>query len=112
MFWLGMDPRAVKPDEIGAHLNYGTGDGWRADMAEAFAAIAASVRPDGHVVCVVGDGIIKGEVFPSGDELWTVGEAVGLSALWRTIRPVSRSRRSFNLSDSRLREEHVLVFQR
>jgi hypothetical protein len=112
MFWLGMDPRTVKPDEIGAHLNYGTGAGWRADMTQAFKGITAFVRPGGHVVCVVGDGFIKGEVYPSGDALWEAGEEVGLTQEWRTVRPVSRSRRSFNLSDSRLREEHVLVFQR
>jgi 16S rRNA G966 N2-methylase RsmD len=112
MFWLGMDPRLVKHDEIGAHLKYESGEKWRDDMAASFGEITATVRPEGHVVCVVGDGIIKGEAFPSGDVLSDVGRAWGLRLVRRVERKVSRTRRAFNLSDSRLREEHVLIFQR
>lgn len=112
MFWLGMDPRLIKHAEIGAHLKYESGDTWAADMGAALGQITASVRPGGHVVCVVGDGIIKAELFPSADVLWNMAGDYGLTPLWRTRRDVSRTRRAFNLSDSRLREEHVLVLQR
>ena len=112
MFWLGMDPRPVKHSEIGAHLKYEPGESWETDMTAVIEQVAAVVRPGGYVVCVVGDGIIKGEAFPSGDRLWAIASSCGLSPVWRTEREVSRSRRSFNLSDSRLRQEHVLAFAR
>jgi hypothetical protein len=112
MFWLGMDPRPVKHAEIGAHLKYDAGSSWETDMRASLDQIAAALRPGAHVVCVVGDGIINGEVFPSADILWANAESSGLTPLWRTQRDVSRTRRAFNLSDSRLRSEHVLILQR
>lgn len=112
MFWLGMDPRPIKHVEIGAHLKYEAGSGWETDMRASLDQVAAAVRPSGHIVCVVGDGIIKGEVFRSADVLWAMADGCGLTPVWRTERDVSRTRRAFNLSDSRLRSEHVLVMQR
>lgn len=112
MFWLGMDPRPIKHNEIGAHLRYEPSSVWESDMTAAFDQVARSLRPGGHAVCVVGDGIIRGKVFASADALWALAPSVGLEPIWRVERSIARTRRAFNLSDSRLREEHVLVFRR
>lgn len=109
MFWLGFDPRPIKHQEIGAHLRYEPRGHWEADMGEVLAALEKVLAPGGHLVCVVGDGIISGERVPSADLLWHAGEAAGLTGVWRRTRPVARQRRAFNLSDTRLREEQVLV---
>lgn len=112
MFWLGMDPRPIKHDEIGAHLRYEPSSVWEADMKAAFHQVAESLRLGGYAICVVGDGIVNGEIFGSADALWALAESVGLEPVWRVRRPIARTRRAFNLADSRLREEHMLAFRR
>lgn len=109
MFWLGFDPRAVKHQEIGAHLRYEPRGCWEADMAAALRALEAVLAPGGHIVCVVGDGIIAGELVPSAELLAEAAEEAGLTSAWRGTRPVAGQRRAFNLADVRLREEQVLV---
>ena len=113
MFWLGMDPRVVKHSEMGAHLLYQPDhEAWLNDMSSVFKGIAHCLVENGHAVCVVGNGLIRGRIVPSGDLLWEMAPSADLTPKWRTTRLVPRSRKSFNLSDSRLGREEVLVFQR
>lgn len=72
MFWLGMDPRPIKHAEIGAHLRYQPDHvDWLEDMRRTFMGLLHCLVPGGHIVCVVGDGVIRGRLVPSGDLLWT-----------------------------------------
>jgi site-specific DNA-methyltransferase (cytosine-N4-specific) len=112
MFWLGTDPRLVKHKEIGAHLRYEPKEAWEADMARVFCGLTHALASRGHVLCVVGDGVVRGEIVKSADVLWKVAKEAGLTPVWRRQRPLSAHRRAFNLADTRLREEHVLVFRR
>jgi hypothetical protein len=112
MFWLGMNPITVKKSEIGAHLRYQPASEWVNDMRLAISELASIVRPGGYMVFVVGDGVVAGEIVKSDDLLLQVAEESGFSLSLRHTRPIARHRRSFNLGDTRLREEGVLVFQR
>jgi len=113
MFWLDMDPRPVKHVEIGAHLRYQPDHtGWLDDMRRVFAGLVRVLVPGAYAVCVVGDGVVGGQIVPSGELLWAAASACGLAPRWRTTRPVARHRKSFNLADARLGHEEVLVFQR
>lgn len=113
MFWLGMDPRPIKHAEIGAHLRYQPDHvDWLEDMRRTFLGLLHSLVPGGHMVCVVGDGVIRGRLVPSGDLLWTSAPEWGAKPVWRKTRDVARHRKTFNLSDSRLAQEQVLVFKR
>jgi hypothetical protein len=113
MFWLGFDPVEAKHQEIGAHLRYEPDErGWLADMSASFDALYGRLRPGAHVVCVVGDGIIKGERIPSGDLLWDEMPARGFQPLERFTRAIPVGRKSFKASDGRLKSEQVLVFRR
>jgi hypothetical protein len=112
LFWLGHDPRQLKHFEIGAHLRYQSQDAWPQDMRESLEQVANLLRPDALCVVIVGSGIIAGEPVLSGDILWGLAEAVGLTPTWRTTRPLAARHRSFNLSDGRLLSEDVLVFRR
>jgi site-specific DNA-methyltransferase (cytosine-N4-specific) len=112
MFWLGFDPRTVKPREIGAHLRYEPGHlQWLSDMGDSFRGLRGLLRPAAHVVCVVGDGVAQGQILPSGELLWASAPSWGFRHVLRARRSVPSHRKSFNLSDSRLRHEEVLVFQ-
>lgn len=111
MFWLGFDPREIKNDEIGAHLRYQPdGSEWLADMQAFFSNLGRVMRPEGTIVCLVGDGLAQGELIPSGELLWTSVPELGFGRVHRVVRDVPGSRKIFNQSFSRLRHEHVLVF--
>jgi DNA methylase len=112
LFWLGHDPRQLKHSEIGAHLRYQTEEDWREDMRESLVEVAALLRPEAICVVVVGSGIIAGQPVHSGNILWDLAAAAGLTPAWRTTRMLSAHRRAFNLSDGRLLGEDVLVFRR
>jgi hypothetical protein len=112
LFWLGYDPRLVKRVEIGAHLRYLGAAEWEADMAQSLREVVRLLRPNARCVIVVGDGIVKGGIVPSGDLLWSVAPTVGLEQEWRGVRALPRHRRAFNLADTRLRKEEILVFRR
>lgn len=111
MFWLGFDPRRIKNDEIGAHLRYQPdGSEWLADMEAFFENLGQVMRPGGTVVCLVGDGLAKGELIRSGDLLWNSVPGLGFDREHRVVREVPGSRKIFNQAFSRLRQEDVLVF--
>lgn len=113
MFWLGFDPRPVKPNEIGAHLRYEPdGSSWADDMGRAFDALRLMLRPGGRVLCIVGSGKYRGELVDSAQVLTDAVTHRGFTLELSRVRRVARHRRAFNLSDARLNEEHVLVFQR
>lgn len=113
MFWLGMDPRVVKKSEIGAHLRYEPDEvGWTTDMHQVLQSVASALADGGLCFCVVGNGIVKGREIYSSDLMWGMARDCGLEPLWRTTRDLRSSRKSFNLSDARLRREDVLVFRR
>ncbi len=113
MFWLGSDPRSVKHDEIGAHLRYQPDETeWLNDMKLAFAEISHCLAIGKYALCVVGDGIARGRTIPSGDLLWSAADSCGLRPVWRTRRQVAITHKAFNLSDSRLSEEDIMVFQK
>ena len=111
MFWLGCDPRRIKNDEIGAHLRYQPdGSEWLADMLAFFGNLSRALRPGGTVVCLVGDGLARGELIPSGDLLWDSVPGLGFDRVHRAERDIPGSRKIFNQSFSRIRKEDVLVF--
>jgi len=113
MFWLGFDPVAAKHSEIGAHLRYEPDESaWLQDMRETFIALGVQLEAGGHVVCVVGDGVIRGQLVQSAALLSALVPALGFDQLARFDRAVPPQRKSFKSSDGRLREETVLVFKR
>jgi DNA modification methylase len=109
LFWLGYDPRPLKHLEIGAHLRYEGSTEWRRDMSEVVSEIQRVLKPKGHALVVAGDGVARGEVIPSADILCDLAADHGLAVRWRTTRRAFAGRRSFNLSDSGLRTEQVVV---
>jgi hypothetical protein len=112
LFWLGYDPRPLKHSEIGAHLRYLDSDVWQEDMRLSLRAASSRLRNGAYCVVLVGDGIVRGELVRSGDLLWELAPDTGLTPIWRATRPISQTKRAFNLSDSRLKKEDILVFQK
>lgn len=113
MFWLGFDPREAKRSEIGAHLRYQPdGRQWLEDMTLVFEQMRPNLTSGAYVVCVVGDGLIRGHLVPSADLLWSRIPELGYEPIARYRRGIPTTRKSFKTSDGRLLTEHVLVLGR
>jgi SAM-dependent methyltransferase len=109
LFWLGYDPRPLKHSEIGAHLRYEGSVEWRRDMSAVIGEVQRVLKPKGHALVVAGDGVARGQLIPSADILCELAAEHGFTLRWRATRRAAAGRRSFNLSDSGMRSEQVVV---
>lgn len=117
MWWLGLDPIAVKRQEIGARAHYfkknhATYDEFVAQMRSTMSLVSSVLVPYGYFAVVVGRSRIHGVDFDTAATFATLGSATGFQLVFRTSRTISRSRKSFNLSHARIADEDLLVFQR
>ena len=116
MYWLGMDPIAVRTAEIGARPHYfkkhpQTAADFGEQMTQCFSLFGEILVADGHVCFLVGRSIIKGERIDLPDLLRGAAAKSGFRCVDTVTRVVRRDRRAFNLSHAPNNEETLLVFQ-
>jgi DNA modification methylase len=117
MYWLGYDPVKVREREIGARPFYsGTGRLTEADFARqmnaVFEGLIVVTASGGISLVIVGDSIIRGRFIDNGSLVREVAQTVGFEPVGSALRVIRRTRRSFNLSVARAKEEHVLLFRK
>jgi hypothetical protein len=115
ILWLDEDPWAFKAAEIGHHRDYSARDGrgaadFETDMQSTFRSLAPALAPGGHVVVVVGDSIIRGEVVRNDRVVAAAAGREGLELAAAFDRVIDPRRKAFNPSIGKIRREHVLVF--
>ena len=115
MYWLGLDPLAVKAREIGARAHFfkrdhHTEEDFVRQMTKTFDLIRKVLVPGGHACFVVGRSRIHGRTV---DNARIVEEAAaGFDLVFSAERTLSASRKSFNLSHANIKTETVLVLRR
>ncbi len=81
--WLGLSARTFRRVQLGARAS-AIGDArrrrWRADAARFVAEIARVLRPGGHAMLVVGDGVVGGRAEDAPDGVAAAGAPVGPGA--------------------------------
>jgi len=117
MYWLGMDPLAVRRDEIGARPHYfqknpHTDVDFVLAMKSAFVVIADTLVDDGVACFLVGDSVIRGRKVDNLSLLSEAARASGFELLGMTTRRINENRKSFNRSIGRLKHEALAVFGR
>lgn len=117
MYWLGMDPIALRRDEIGARphyfrKNHQTEVEFEAQMTTVFALLAEVLAPGRYACFVVGRSIIHGHRINNVEILERAASQSGFRLVACVGRTIARNRKSFNLSHAAINEEHVAVFQR
>jgi site-specific DNA-methyltransferase (cytosine-N4-specific) len=117
MYWLGYDPVAVRSGEWGARPHYSGGgkstiDTFRGQMAPVMFGLADALAPDGICLVVVGDSKIKGVIHDNGDLFEELAVNAGLIVVGRAERTIRQASKAFNLTNSRAKTEHVLLFAR
>ena len=116
ILWLGADPWLFKSREIGNHRTYSAANGsdgatFEDDMGACFGALLPALRPDAHVVVVVGDSIVRGELVRNDEVVTRAAEAAGLVRLAAIVRLIDPKRKAFNPKIGKIRSEHVVVFR-
>jgi DNA modification methylase len=117
MYWLGMDPVAVREKEIGARPHYfkrnpQTAGDFERQMETVFQLLQAVVVQGGHACVQVGSSIIRGEPIDNAAMLERVAARTGFILARSFVREIPRNRKAFNLSHARINSEHLLIFRR
>jgi site-specific DNA-methyltransferase (cytosine-N4-specific) len=117
MWWLGFDPLAVKEQEIGARAhffkrNHHTEEHFWGQMRNTFNLIDKVLVKRGYACFVIGRSKIHGRIIDNANIIEAVAAEVGFSTSARIERPISSTRKSFNLSHANIKTETVLVLQK
>lgn len=116
MWWLGCDPLAVKAKEIGARAHYfrktpATIEDFRVQMDSVIRLIKGVLSPVGYLCVVIGRSRIHGKDIDNAGLISAIAKLVGFQEVVKLERAIASSRKSFNLTHARIRNEHILVFR-
>lgn len=116
MYWLGMDPIAVKEREVGARAHFFKRDHHTAadfvrQISRVFAVLQAVLVPGGLACFVVGRSRIHGEIIDNAEIIEDVGLRKGFSRVFSTERTLATNRKSFNPSYGNNKTEAILVLR-
>ncbi|NMN56853.1 site-specific DNA-methyltransferase (cytosine-N4-specific) [Xanthobacter sp. SG618] len=118
MWWLGLDPLAVKEREIGARAHFFKGRNshtavdFQRQMANVLGMLRDVMVVGGHACFVVGRSRIRGEIVDNATIVAEAAAAAGFREVMRTERVIAASRKSFNLSHANIKTETVLVMRK
>lgn len=117
MWWLGLDPLAVKEKEIGARAHFfkknaHTAEHFRDQMMNLFACLSPLTINETRWAFVVGSSKIHGKLVDNAKIISDVGLAFGWNTAQRLERRILQSRKAFNLSHARIKEESIVILER
>lgn len=118
MYWLGMDPIAVRDREIGARPHFFKGrkshtpEHFLEQMSRVFLLLAAVMDERGAACFLIGRSIIRGETIDNLALLRAAGERHNFGLTETLERPIARTRKAFNLSHAGIESEHIAIFRR
>jgi site-specific DNA-methyltransferase (cytosine-N4-specific) len=116
MYWLGMDPLAVRAQEIGARphyfkKNHQTEHDFEEQMTRVF-LLLSRVMTAGSLACfLLADSIIHGRKVDNGAILRRSAELCGFHEVGAALRSIPSHRKSFNPSHARINQERIAIFQ-
>jgi site-specific DNA-methyltransferase (cytosine-N4-specific) len=116
MYWLDMDPIALRSGEIGARphyfkKNHQTEADFEVQMEKVFQLLGKLLPLRAYACFVVGRSIIHGRVVDNVQLLTRAAERAHFTLAGSVSRSIARNRKSFNLSHAAITEETITVFQ-
>lgn len=116
MYWLGMDPIAVRNSEIGARPNYfkatpQTPADFERQMGAVFELLAGILTEQGHVCFQVGNSMIRGETIDNAALIRRAAMAHGFEVMIDLQREIPGNRKAFNLSHARIKIEDLIIMR-
>ena len=117
MFWLDFDPLAVKEKEIGARAhffkrNHHTEDDFFHQMSGTLSLVNDVLVKGGHAVFVVGRSKIHGKIVDNSEIIKNAAESNKLKLVGKITRTIKSSRKSFNLTHAKIKEEQIVILKK
>ena len=116
LHWIEGDIELARDCEIGKHDVFtrpnATPAPYFEDMKKCFVEWYRVLHSGGHAFMVVGDAIVKGQPIPVADRFIEILREVGFHYERQWIRQIPEAKKSFNRRNSRINEEHILLFQK
>jgi len=114
--WIDGDVSMARDLEIGKHDEFtrpgATPDKYFEDMNSCFLEWNRVLRCGGKCLVVVGDAIVNGKPVQVADTFVELMHKQGFSLIKHWIRELHTTRRAFNLRNSRISHEHVLLVEK
>jgi len=119
LLWLDMDADEFKRREIGSHRKYSsrspkaaTPETFQREMSLVFRWIGDILNARGYCCFVVGDSIVRGKLVRNEEILTSAAAESSFRLKAQLRRRLRDSKKSFNPKIGKIREEHILVFQK
>lgn len=117
MWWLGFDPLHVKDREIGARPHYfsknpHTPEHFRDQMAKVFELFRHVCIDNSYVCFVLGNSKIHGRIIDNTQLLIDAAEGHKFEMVATISRDIALTRKAFNLTNSRINTENVVILQK
>jgi len=117
MYWLGMDPIAVREKEIGARphyfkKNHQDESDFERQMSQCFELLSQIMISGGYACFVVGRSIIHGRQIDNAAILKRAASQHEFDTVGMVERQILKTRKSFNLSHANINREHIVVFEK
>ncbi|MFB6185611.1 MAG: DNA methyltransferase [Halobacteriaceae archaeon] len=118
MFWLDMEPRQMKHDEIGAHLVYQNRskeenlENFRSNMSQCLNNIEQNTKQGGYLCMVIGDSKLEGEIIQNNELMKDLVQESSFELEKEFFRDIDSTKKTFNPENARAKKEAILVFKR
>jgi len=114
--WINGSVEFARDTEIGSHDEFtkpgATPDQYFVDMDACFSEWSRVLPRGGRCVVVIGDAIVSKRPVRVADTFVELLSKHGIRIRKRWIRTLHSTKRAFNINNSRITHEHVLLFER
>lgn len=116
MYWLNYDVSNVKKMEIGSRDKHSS---QKKDISDfnnniklCFKEVVRVLKPEKHVIIVIGDSIIRKEFFNAKEMMIKMGKEIGLEFINSSSEKLKKTTRMFNPKfTNALKNEHIMIFK-
>lgn len=117
MWWLGYDPLNVKEQEIGARAHYfkknhQTEKEFIDQMDSLLKSLYQNSVKSAYMIFVIGRSKIHGRIIENDEIIKEKGLKNGFNHVATVERNINMSRKSFNLSHARIKQEYLVILQK
>ena len=118
LLWLGMDQVKFKGEEIGSHRKYSsksiaapTIETFKNELKTILIWLTKVIKVNRHACFVLGDSTIRGQVYKNDQILIDIAEQVGFKLEANITRVIKSSKKSFNPSIGKIKDEHIIILR-
>lgn len=117
MYWLGYDVKYSMEAEIGSRREFSSlkhGEGkFSDDLFSVFEACDKTLKPNGKIVLVIGDGKVAGRIYDAKENVSGLCSKLGWKMIDYSCSNLDDTSRSFQKSyRTKGKKEHIMVFDR